>query len=106
MTVYAIAQITITDRAAYQRYQSRFVEVLKKHPGRLLVAQEDPAVVEGRWDHQKIIIIAFPDEDAFQAWAQSPEYLEIAADRKAGSHGVVLLANSVSPTAEAFEPVF
>jgi hypothetical protein len=29
MTVYAIVQLKMTDRAAYDRYQARFFEVLK-----------------------------------------------------------------------------
>jgi uncharacterized protein (DUF1330 family) len=33
----------------------------------------------------------FPDVASFTAWATSPEYNEIAADRKAGADAVVLL---------------
>ena len=91
MTVYAVAQITITDRAAYDRYQGRFMEVFRRFNGRVLAADEAPTVVEGSWDRQKIIVMSFPDEAAFQAWAQSPAYREISKDREAGSNGVVLL---------------
>jgi uncharacterized protein (DUF1330 family) len=35
MTVYAIVQLKMTDRAAYDRYQARFIEVFKKFSGRL-----------------------------------------------------------------------
>jgi uncharacterized protein (DUF1330 family) len=38
MTVYALAQISITDREAYDRYQARFMEVFMKFNGRLLAA--------------------------------------------------------------------
>ena len=30
MTVYAIAQLKMTDRAAYDRYQARFFDVFRK----------------------------------------------------------------------------
>ena len=92
MTVYVIVQLKMTDRAAYDRYQARFFDVFKKFQGRLLSADENPAVVEGTWDRDKVVLISFPDEGAFRAWADSPEYLEIAKDRKAGADGVVLLA--------------
>jgi uncharacterized protein (DUF1330 family) len=82
----------MTDRAAYDRYQARFFDVFKKFQGRLLSADEKPAVVEGAWDRDKVVLMSFPDEAAFRAWADSPEYLEIAKDRKAGSDGIVLLA--------------
>ncbi|MGK4585462.1 DUF1330 domain-containing protein [Kitasatospora sp. HPMI-4] len=91
MTVYALAQLTITDRSRYNRYQSRFMEVLGRFRGRLLAADENPSVEEGAWGHQKVVLLSFPDAAAFREWADSPDYQEIAADRKAASHGVVLL---------------
>src|SRR5882757_1923986 len=92
LTVYAIVQLKMTDRAAYDRYQARFFDVFKKFSGRLLSADENPAVLEGAWDRDKVVLMSFPDEAAFQAWANSPEYLEIARDRKAGAQAIVLLA--------------
>ncbi|SUB53962.1 Uncharacterized conserved protein [Nocardia brasiliensis] len=47
MTVYVIAQMKFTDRAAYDRYQARFLEVFARHSGTLLAADESPQVVEG-----------------------------------------------------------
>ena len=85
LTVYVIVQLKMTDRAAYDRYQARFFDVFKKFGGRLLSADETPAVLEGAWDRDKLVLMSFPDEAAFHAWANSPEYLEIAKDRKAGA---------------------
>jgi uncharacterized protein (DUF1330 family) len=96
MPVYAIAQITIHDRAAYQRYQARFLDVFRRFKGRLLAADESPQVVEGAWDREKLILMSFPDEAEFRAWATSPEYQEIAKDRHAGSDGVVLLVRGIA----------
>ena len=73
MAVYVIAQITITDRARYERYQARFMPVLQKYEGRLLAADEHPLVAEGAWDR------------------------DLAVDRKAGSTGVVLLVKGIGP---------
>ncbi|RDI64113.1 DUF1330 domain-containing protein [Nocardia pseudobrasiliensis] len=95
MTVYALAQLTITDRETYGRYQARFMEVLSRFDGRVLAADEHPRVEEGVWAHDKAVLLEFPDEQAFRTWADSPEYTEIAADRKAGSHGPVLLIRGI-----------
>jgi uncharacterized protein (DUF1330 family) len=97
MTVYAIVQLKMTDRAAYDRYQARFFDVFKKFSGRLLSADDNPAVLEGAWDRDRVVLMSFPDEAAFHAWANSPEYLEIAKDRHAGAHAVVLLAKGFAP---------
>jgi uncharacterized protein (DUF1330 family) len=99
MTVYAIAQLKMIDRAAYDRYQARFFEVFKKFSGRLLSADESPAVVEGAWDRDKVVLMSFPDEAAFRAWADSPDYREIAKDRKAGAQATVLLVKGFAPGA-------
>src|SRR5215470_6255923 len=93
--VYAIAQLKITDRATYNRYQRRFMDVMKKFKGRLLAADEHPRVIEGQWDREKVVLLEFPDEPAFREWAESPEYLEIAKDRHAGSDAVILLVGGI-----------
>ena len=95
MTVYAIAQLRFTDRAAYDRYQARFMEIFVRHPGRLLAADESPQVVEGQWDREKVVLMSFPDEAAFRGWAQSPEYQDISKDRRAGADTVVLLVKEI-----------
>nr|WP_155258502.1 DUF1330 domain-containing protein [Bradyrhizobium elkanii] len=97
VTVYVIVQLKMTDRAAYDRYQARFFDVFRKFNGRLLSADEQPAVLEGSWDRDKLVLMSFPDEAAFRAWSESPEYVEISKDRKAGAQGIVLLARGFAP---------
>ena len=95
MTVYAIAQLRFTDRPAYDRYQAAFMPVFLKFQGRLLAADEAPQVVEGDWDREKLVLMSFPDEAAYRAWAESPEYQAISKDRVAGSEAVVLLVKGL-----------
>jgi uncharacterized protein (DUF1330 family) len=96
MTIYAIAQISISNPDSYNRYQAGFMEVFGRFKGSLLAADANPQIVEGSWDREKVILMSFPDEDSFQEWAQSPEYKEISIDRKSGSNGVVLLVKGLS----------
>ena len=94
MTVYALAQLRIHDAERYGRYIACFMPVLERYNGRLLAADESPRVLEGQWwDRNKVVLMQFADKDAFRAWATSPEYTEIAEDRKAGADAVVLLIN-------------
>jgi uncharacterized protein (DUF1330 family) len=95
MTVYAIGQLRFTDRAAYDRYQSRFMDVFVRYSGTVLAADESPTCVEGTSDVEKVVLMSFPDEAAFREWAQSPEYVEIAEDRLAGADTVVLLVKGL-----------
>ena len=92
MSVYALAQLRIHDAERYARYMSRFMPVLEQYEGVLLAADEAPRVLEGQWwDRNKVVLMEFADAASFRAWATSPEYTEIAEDRKAGAEAVVLL---------------
>lgn len=95
MTVYAIAQLKFTERAAYDRYQAGFLDVFRRYSGVLLAADESPEVVEGDWDREKVVLMSFPDEASFRDWAESPEYQEISKDRQAGADTVVLLVKGL-----------
>ncbi|KUI12409.1 hypothetical protein AU192_20390 [Mycobacterium lehmannii] len=96
MTVYAIAQLRFTDRAAYDRYQARFMEVFDRYSGTLLAADDSPQILEGESDREKVVLMSFPDEPSFWDWANSTEYQEISKDRRAGADSVVLLIEGLA----------
>lgn len=96
MTVYAIAQLRFTDRAAYDKYQMRFADVFRRYHGTLLAADERPQVVAGSWDREKVVLMSFPDESEFRLWSESDEYQEISKDRDTGADTVVLLVNGLA----------
>src|ERR1700727_293534 len=97
MSVYAIAQLWIHDPARYGRYVERFMGGMKNYQGRVLVADQHPVVLEGAADGNKIVVISFPTEPAFRAWAESAEYLEIAQDSKAGAKPAIVLVQDLRP---------
>jgi uncharacterized protein (DUF1330 family) len=97
MSAYVVAQLSIHDRARYDRYAAGFFPTLQPFGGRLLAADERPQVLEGDWDRDKLVLIAFPDAASARAWAASPAYRTIAVDRLAGSEAVVLLAAGFAP---------
>ena len=88
---YVLAQLSFRDRDRYARYAARFSAVLARHGGQLLVADEAPRVLEGEWQRDKVVLLRFEGEQAFQAWAGSPEYRAILEDRVAGADATVLL---------------
>jgi uncharacterized protein (DUF1330 family) len=97
MTTYVLAQLTIHDRARYDRYAAQFMGVLSKFEGRLLASDESPALLEGEWAHQKIVLIEFRDLDEAQRWAASPEYRAIAVDREGSTTATILTVAGLQP---------
>jgi uncharacterized protein (DUF1330 family) len=97
MTIYVMAQLRFKDRARYERYQQRFMAVLRNYHGaRLLIADEAPEQIEGRWQYDKLVLLSFPDLATYRAWSASPEYQEILVDRQAGADAIALLAHGVA----------
>jgi uncharacterized protein (DUF1330 family) len=95
VTVYAIAALKFTDRDAYDRYQAAFMEVFQRYSGTLLAADETPRLIEGSWARDKVVLMSFPDEDAFREWSESADYQRISEDRRAGADTLVLLVQGL-----------
>lgn len=95
MAVYIIAQLNFVDKSRYDRYKARFLDVLRKFKGTLLVADEHPVIIEGEWRRDKIVIMSFPDQAAAEEFSTSRDYQDIAVDRKAGANAVVIMARGL-----------
>lgn len=95
MTAYVLAQISIHDRATYDRYAAGFMPTLRPYDGHLLSADEHPMVLEGTWPHQKAILIGFPDQESALRWMASPAYRAISEDRLAATTGTAILLRGV-----------
>lgn len=98
---YGIALLHITDPAAYDRYRRRFAATLEGTGGRLLAADANPGVLEGEWSGDKVVLLEFPDAGSFASWMTSTRYREVARDRHAGSHAIVLSVRGIPALTEA-----
>lgn len=77
MKYYFIAQIEIHDENEYQKYLAQVDEVFNKFNGKYLAVDENPTILEGEWTYSRVILIEFPNENAFKLWYESPEYKAI-----------------------------
>lgn len=48
-------------------------------------------MLEGPFERDKVVVLEFTDHAAAMEFQESPEYAEIAVDRKAGADAVVLI---------------
>jgi len=94
VAVYIIAQITITDRTEYNKYDAGFFGVWQKYEGEVLSVDEAPTVLEGDWTATRSVLLKFPSREAAMAWASSPEYQAITKHRHAGgtTHSIMVQA--------------
>jgi uncharacterized protein (DUF1330 family) len=98
MTVYVINNMTIHDMNEYKTYVRGFMPVFEKYGGQVLAAANNPNPIEGVWQYDRTVLLAFPTREAAEQWSRSPEYQEIAKHRKAGTKSNVLVLDGLSET--------
>ena len=98
MSVYMITRMTIHDRAEYDKYEERFMEIFDKFEGKLLSVDEEPQVIAGEWNATRSVLIEFPDKPKLFAWLLSPEYKEIGKHRDAGATAESMIVKSLDPS--------
>ncbi len=77
MGYYFIANIKIRDNEGYQKYINKADEVFAKFNGKYLAVDNQPKVIEGKWNYTRAVIIEFKTESDFKKWYNSKEYQEI-----------------------------
>ena len=95
MSAYIVAQLRFTDKGLYRRYQRQFAQVFAGFDGELLAADEAPAVLEGTWTMDKIVIMKFETSSAAREFLESPAYRSISKDREAGAQTIALLIHGL-----------
>jgi uncharacterized protein (DUF1330 family) len=95
VSVYLIVQLSVHDRERYDRYSEAVEATLKPHGGKVIVGEDSPRVIEGEWSANRVVVLEFPDQDAFRAWGTSPEYRAIIGDRHASAETVALLVRGL-----------
>ena len=87
MAAYAVAEIDITDPAAYEGYRPLAAAAVEKYGGRFLVRGGRTETVEGGWAPKRIVILEFPSMEKLRAFYGSPEYQKALAIRLKASTG-------------------
>ncbi len=83
--VYFIAHFTVDDAEVYHQYEKGFFPVLKPSGAKFLTFDDNATVLEGERAEGRTVIIEFPSEEALMTWWNSPEYVELAKLRHAGT---------------------
>jgi uncharacterized protein (DUF1330 family) len=95
MAAYIVADIEITDSAAYETYRQQVPALIAAHGGRYLVRGGTAMVLEGDRVPRRQVILEFPDMAHLQAFYYSPQYKTLIAIRQGASHGSLLAMEGV-----------
>ncbi|MBO0738399.1 MAG: DUF1330 domain-containing protein [Alphaproteobacteria bacterium] len=92
MPAYIIADIQISDQAAYEKYRPLAAASIARFGGRFIVRGGGVDLLEGEPHPERIVVIEFPDAEAARRWYRSEEYQAALKIRQAASRGRVFLA--------------
>ncbi len=93
MPTYFVVNAAVTDPELLASYRAATTATFEGHDVTVLVSTNDAEIIEGEPIGQRVVVLRFPDADAFRAWYDSPAYQAILGMRTASSDGVGLLAD-------------
>jgi uncharacterized protein (DUF1330 family) len=91
MTAYLIADIQVTDPAAYDQYRPLAAASIARFGGRFAVRGGKVDLLEGGPAPERIVVIEFADADTAHRWYHSDEYQSALKIRQSASRGRVFL---------------
>lgn len=104
MTVYVVSLIDITDADGMRQYQTNYPALVEAYGGSYLARGGKVEALEGSWDHDRMVVMAFPDREAALAWYGSPEYRPFIEARQRYGRATLLLVDGVAAATEAAAP--
>ena len=96
MSAYIVSRVKLHDREAMQRYMTEAPATVAAFGGRYLVRGGDVVALEGAWEHERMVVVEFPDRRSALAWYESEIYRPLRELRQASAEAVILLAEGVS----------
>jgi len=70
-------RIRIDDTLEYRKYLDKSEAVFKKYKGTYLSVDNEPLVLEGKWDYTRTVLIKFENKKDFEDWYHSDDYQDI-----------------------------
>jgi uncharacterized protein (DUF1330 family) len=95
MAAYVIAEVEVTDPAAYEDYRKKVPATITQYGGRYLVRGGATETKEGTWAPARLVILEFPSMDQARRWYDSPEYAPALAIRKRASKSKLIFAEGL-----------
>jgi uncharacterized protein (DUF1330 family) len=96
MPAYIIADIQVTDAAAYEPYRPLAAASIATFGGRFVVRGGRVELLEGQPEPERIVVIEFPDADTARRWYRSEEYQNALKIRQSASRGRVFLVEGAA----------
>ena len=91
MSAYVIAEIEVTDPAAYEEYRKQVLAVVQKYQGKFIVRGGRVDSREGGWKPSRIVVVEFPSLAQAQKFYDSADYAPLIKLRQKASKGKLII---------------
>jgi uncharacterized protein (DUF1330 family) len=95
MSAYVIAEIDITDPAAYEDYRRQVPEVIARYGGKYIVRGGKVEPLEGGWSPKRVAVVEFPSMEQALKFYRSAEYAPLIAIRQKASRGKLIIVEGL-----------
>ena len=95
MSAFVIAEIDITDLAAYEDYRRQVPDVIARYGGKYIVRGGKVEALEGGWSPKRIAVVEFPSMEQALKFYRSPEYAPLLRIRQKASRGKLVIVEGV-----------
>lgn len=95
MSVFMIVNTEVKNPEAYEEYKAQARPLVERNGGRYLVRGGLHEVIEGSWNPTRLVVIEFPNKEAFERFYHSPEYKEVMKIRHANANSDIVVVESM-----------
>jgi uncharacterized protein (DUF1330 family) len=95
MPAYVIAQMEITNGAAYEEYSRRVTPTVAQYGGKYIVRGGAVESLENGWQPIRVAVLEFPDVEQARRWYHSPEYAPLIELRQRASKSRLTLLEGI-----------
>ena len=95
MAAYMLVDNRVLDQEDFNEYIEKIPQVVAAHGGRFLVRGGAIRVVEGDYTPERIVVIEFDSLEQANAFASSPEYLELSVIRNRSTKTSTIIVDGV-----------
>lgn len=81
MKAYLVLDFAVRDLRGFMPYVAQIPAFIARHGGRYIVQGAEPAVMEGDWAPERMVILEFPSRDHAKAFLADPEAQDLFALR-------------------------
>ena len=94
MAAYLVGHITVKDAGLWQQYLAGVQESLAPFAAKVVFRGQLTEVLAGQHDHDRVVVIEFPDQATLDSWYGSEKYQALIPTRDKAADVVIITFKS------------